>query len=355
MRRALLAAGASVAAAAAATGSGLAANALRAAVLPPDGLAFERKYIGELTPPMPGVLAASESRSVERDGIVWQRGPYNSWWLRLAADAGADSIRDAVDGALEAAASAASAVYVSFPERRVSAYPLLSELLHERGFSFHHYQPAGSPPLADAEKDGGGQFIYYRWCGDPEHDMVPSYATSIEGVGGLLLSPDESKVLLIWEYENWKVPSGAVDPAESKITALRRELREEVSAELDDGFLPVYLGGWQIARARDKLVNDNFSAFVVRAKSEAFAVDGNEVVDARWFDCADLVARWKAEGAPVHRERRSLGLAGGERSAVSTLTLAWLDAYASGGGLRCKLLGDDGADGVSIGTDRAGR
>ena len=44
--------------------------------------------------------------------------------------------------------------------------------------------------------------------------------------------------------------TGAVDPAESKITALRRELREEVSAELDADFLPVYLGGWQIARAR---------------------------------------------------------------------------------------------------------
>ena len=30
--------------------------------------------------------------------------------------------------------------------------------------------------------------------------MVPAYATSIEGVGALVLSPDEKRVLLVWEY-----------------------------------------------------------------------------------------------------------------------------------------------------------
>ena len=41
--------------------------------------------------------------------------------------------------------------------------------------------------------------------------MVPCYATSIEGVGALVLSPDEKKVLLVWEYGNCKPLSGAVD------------------------------------------------------------------------------------------------------------------------------------------------
>ena len=49
--------------------------------------------------------------------------------------------------------------------------------------------------------------MYYRWNGDAAHDMVPAYSTSIEG-GGLVLSPDESKVLLIWEYGNWKPITG---------------------------------------------------------------------------------------------------------------------------------------------------
>ena len=84
--------------------------------------------------------------------------------------------------------------------------------------------------------------MYYRWNGDAAHDMVPAYSTSIEGVGGLVLSPDESKVLLIWEYGNWKPITGAVDDGESALTACRREMREECGVQMDEAFAPVFVG-----------------------------------------------------------------------------------------------------------------
>ncbi len=38
------------------------------------------------------------------------------------------------------------------------------------------------------------ELIYYRWSDPKRPDMVPPYATSIEGGGLIVLSPDESKV-----------------------------------------------------------------------------------------------------------------------------------------------------------------
>jgi 8-oxo-dGTP pyrophosphatase MutT (NUDIX family) len=175
--------------------------------------------------------------------------------------------------------------------------------------------------------------------------MVPCYATSIEGVGALVLSPDESKVLLVWEYGQWKPVTGAVDAGESKITSLARELGEEVGSELDLSFAPRYLGGWQISKARDKLTNDNFSSFVVRAKTADFAVDGKEIVAAKWFDRTELMAAFKAAGSPqpmgtitLEDPERELG----ERTKVSTNALNWLANYESGASLLVRLQSRNG-------------
>ena len=86
--------------------------------------------------------------------------------------------------------------------------------LSRQGFRFHHYRKAGhgtfpdhpsSPALdrsgsahgstkpADEEHDNA-EFVYYCWPGKPEHDRVPSYATSIEGATGMALSKDETRV-----------------------------------------------------------------------------------------------------------------------------------------------------------------
>ena len=80
---------------------------------------------------------------------------------------------------------------------------------------------------------------------------MPEYATSVVGVTALMLSPDMTKVLLVWERGSWATAGGFVNPGECKIAALAREIREEVNVEVDETWDGVcYLGGWQAGRAR---------------------------------------------------------------------------------------------------------
>jgi 8-oxo-dGTP pyrophosphatase MutT (NUDIX family) len=67
---------------------------------------------------------------------------------------------------------------------------------------------------------------------------VPPYATSIEGVCGLIMHPptdqgDAHKVLVVWERGVWAMPGGAVGWGESPLEALMREAKEEVDVTLD--------------------------------------------------------------------------------------------------------------------------
>lgn len=62
------------------------------------------------------------------------------------------------------------------------------------------------------------------------------------------------QMLLVWEYGSWKSPGGAVDATESKLTAVIREVWEEVGVKIDAEKAPVYLGGWHQSCSRDRLV-----------------------------------------------------------------------------------------------------
>ena len=178
----------------------------------------------------------------------------------------------------------------------------------------------------------------------------------------------------MWEYGCWKTAGGAVDKGESKLCAVEREVYEEVGVKLDSAFTPVYLGGWHVAGARDRHVNDNFSTFAVRATSEAIAVDGSEIVHARWFDIKDLLAaehcalsssgsggvdnnqKEAALSAPpavrrghaVAVDLSSLGVEDSRKGLVSTATLRWLHTYSDGKGWMC-----DSKERTDIGTGHA--
>merc|ERR1712183_927867 len=145
------------------------------------------------------------------------------------------------------------AVYVAIPQPLVSA-DMISVVLG-RSYKFHHYH---------GETD---ELVWYRWTREGMKDRVPAYATSIEGGGSLILSPDEKKVLLVFEYGRWGRVGGAVDPGESCLEAALRECHEETGIELDDSFQPLLGIGYQQPRSRDGAVNDHFLLFIVRAKS----------------------------------------------------------------------------------------
>lgn len=200
------------------------------------------------------------------------------------------------------------AVYVQIPETLLVHF---IDLLLSLSFQFHHYQT--------------GVYTYYQWqvrdsFGKLIPDKVPPYATSIEGVGAIIISPDQLRVLLVWEYGSWKGVSGGLRPGESLIDTLKREVQEEVSVTLDEDHL-IYLGGWHIAKARHGRVNDNFHAFEVRARSDEFRVDGDEIKEARWFDIDTLI---KVAQFPTDLSNPITAKISAYDTMFSWITLQWL-------------------------------
>ena len=255
------------------------------------------------------------------------------------------------------------------------------------------------------------EFVYYAWVG--LQPAVPPYATSTEGVVGLVFSPIEaaadgdrasagagggggdasgsdgggsgcggggigrigdggktagvaavgSKLLLVWERGCWSMPGGAVECGEPLYDGLRRETIEEVGAELDDAFAPVYLGGTQVAAARDLRINDVFSVLAVRATSEAVKTDELEIADARWLPWNGMYAAWTAAVNAAAGRSEALGkhfdvsrvgeldcLEEGKRK-VSLKVMAVLHAYLEGRGLPCVVeRGSSGMRKVAIGA-----
>ena len=242
-------------------------------------LSFKPAFRGQLGPPRP-TAKTSEAGVTETgpialvDGAFLQRGPFNSLWIRLGGDGrtkvGTGVLEKLVGDALteQASLKIPGAVYVALDERSVA--PEHVRCLHACGFRFHHHRKSPAPE--------GDEFVYYRWPDRPDYpDKVPPYSTATEGVGALALSPDEKRVLLVWEYGCWKMPTGAVDAGEGALQALRRELAEEVCCRLDQQFAPLYLGGWQVSRSFDGQMSNQFSVYAVRAAAEATTIDPNEV------------------------------------------------------------------------------
>ena len=59
-----------------------------------------------------------------------------------------------------------------------------------------------------------------------------------------------------------------------------------------------HLGARAESRARDGLVNDNFTAFVVVAKDETFKEDTSEITTAHWFNWRELLSMCAALCCP---------------------------------------------------------
>lgn len=283
-------------------------------VLRVDQLLEDPTLYVQLTPTLP-------ANAVGHSAVV-QPGRYGSCWVRLQR-ALPDSVLDAlIDEALQARTGA---VYVCVPQM-VLATPTGSAnlaLVLSRAMRFHHYHSQTS------------EMIWYLWARDGE-DMVPSYATSIEGGGVLVLSPDESQVLLVREYGRWGRCGGAVNVGESCLDAALREVVEETALEIDADFTPLLGLCYDQPKSRDGVINDHFMLFFVRAQHMQLEVDFEELEDARWFDRAELVAAWKIAktqqtdtgGGTVLKKRATLL---GEP--ISVMELLALEKYADG---RCQ-------------------
>ncbi len=190
-------------------------------------------------------------------------------------------------------------------------------------------------PLEDAGTRN--EHVYYKWCSAGK-DMVPGFATSIEGSSALLLSPDESDILLVLEYGRFGCPGGAIDVGEDALTAAKREVKEEVGLDVDPAFAPVFVGGYQKSRSRNNRINDNYHAFVLRASSTDLRLDPTEVSQAHWFPVSGLLEAWRAvpdkQGAHAPARMASVPMTvRGLEGHFDARMLAWLEVFVGGRGL----------------------
>jgi len=200
-------------------------------------------------------------------------GPFNSFTIKINSDiVPIGEVEATLDLLLQ---NASGAVYLAIPEEILCKYYNIVGNYHMK---FHHYQ--------------NNIYTYYIWNVEgpsgPIEDKVPAYCSSIEGVGAIILSPDEKKILLVWEYGKWKIVTGSLKPGESLIETVFREVSEEVSVKLDPNYI-ISIGEWHISKARFNLINDTFHAFVVKAENMNFQVDNVEIHKAQWFNIKDLL------------------------------------------------------------------
>jgi hypothetical protein len=136
-------------------------------------------------------------------GTIMQAGPYSALFLRLPSVlpvAGSvqqkeeQSLKTLIESVLKeySESERVGAMYVTMHEI-AHFLPGIASFLISRGFSYHHY--GASFPRGDS--GSRNEHIYYKWCRCGAKDMVPAYATSIEGAAAVLLSPDETMVLLV--------------------------------------------------------------------------------------------------------------------------------------------------------------
>ena len=300
---------------------------------------------------------------LEHKNTTVQCGSFNSLMIRLApagmANPDPKDVQDVLNSAIAVNTilkkdtgktvdpKKSGAVYCGIPESLAGYTPTSSgsdqttsksytDYLKAAGFLF--YTTRGIDP--DDPNNNINEFLYVNDIAA----MVPAYATSIEGVTAVLLSPDEKNILSVWERGSWNTPGGAVDRGENKFIALQREIREEVKVKLDPNFKNFqYLGGWQVGKARDDVVNDNFSVFVVKAINEEFGIDGIEIQQAAWIPWKNCLEEWRRKDRPSDKRHVKLDslkpydqAEKGITNIMSLKLLKWLDMYELGKGLPCE-------------------
>ena len=279
---------------------------------------------------------------------VLQMGDFNCAWLRVRHSEAGDltsqhfeTILHAVVDAMEERfaqnlAKNIGALWVGIEEIAINKN--FGKILLDAGFKYHHFRPedievTASPtaderegnralpldtstdptrkgsqtvkapqPEAFAQKPTGahscGEYVYYRWpTPNPPYqpDKVPLYLSAYEGGTAVIVSPDETKVLLCFERNRWQLPGGSIKMGENVLDGIRREVKEEVNVDLDDNETAIYIGGWNTGAKQDRLVNSYYSTYIVKAKNDRFATDNDEVHAAHYFSIQALRDAWSKD------------------------------------------------------------
>ncbi len=104
---------------------------------------------------------------------------------------------------------------------------------------------------------------------------------------GAVIKDDEGRLLLIKRGHEpaaglWSLPGGRIEPGETDIQALIREIAEETGLEIEAGHL---LGAVQRPGRQGTVIDiRDYTATVIGGTLSA----GDDAADARWVDVAEL-------------------------------------------------------------------
>ena len=261
------------------------------------------KYGVQLTPTIPEMSS--------KWSLLVQNGPYASIWIRVNGDRATSEFESRLSRALETDRT----IYVAIKQ---SALPEVSKTILKtllaKKFKFHHYH------------DETDELIWYLWQRKDHADLVPRYATSIEGGGVMVLSPDEKKVMLVFEYGRYGRCGGAVDAGESCLEAALRETTEETTLELDKSFVPVLCASYDQPQSRDGCINDHFGLYAVKAKSiDVKPLD--EVTKVKWFEISKIVDAGKKLLKDIQKNSSDFKRPQQKNILIDGTKVNWLDVY----------------------------
>lgn len=101
----------------------------------------------------------------------------------------------------------------------------------------------------------------------------------------VIMKNNDGKYLLVrigYAHRKWTWPGGKVDRVETALTAARRELKEESGLEVKD-LIAIGDKGYNQEGKRDTVY-----FFAGETTSIDLIIDGQEIIDAGWFDLHEL-------------------------------------------------------------------
>lgn len=138
-------------------------------------------------------------------------------------------------------------------------------------------------------------------------DARPAHFTA----SALVLSPDRSKVLLLWhkKLQNWLQPGGHADGDTNLKNVAAREVQEETGVDVSDIMPGIYGVDWHPipANAKEGAHEHADCAFLFEAKGWNLVRQVEEAEEVKWFLPQEALELVKQDGSITKLIRRYFG------------------------------------------------